>query len=430
MKPTHRSPSAVRVRPVAVRAARGGFSLLELLVAMSIFSVISVGIITLLARVSEFTQSGSSKTETLDALQTFTQSFARDVSGIQTMAESDAGAPTVRLYSDVAACDVNGDSKPDAPVRRLFFTKLIPDEASSPGTRTAGTALDAKAYTDQKDDAAEAEKGTLKATGGLMEVFWTAIPDDAADPAVCTLYRAYRSPIGGPESLMPDKPASDMGGGAPADRGPLNLSEVKPIASAVLPGVLHFGVEFWGRRTQSWDTATAPPKGPFVTWDSTRGIMPRGNVRAGMTDGFFYAKDGKLPQDQGVDSLNDPTDDTFPRRLRVTLVVEEVGTNRKVGNLAADLSADAKVLDLYDASFIPAVDTTAKFVKLGSEWIQFEAVSGTQLTGLRRGQRGTTAQRHDMGRMVHYGRTVVREFSVPTFRDAYKDELPSITERR
>ena len=89
MKHARRTTITLRIRPAAARA---GFSLLELLVAMSIFSVISVGIITLLARVSEFTQSGSSKTETLDALQTFTQSFARDVSGIQTMAESDTGA--------------------------------------------------------------------------------------------------------------------------------------------------------------------------------------------------------------------------------------------------------------------------------------------------------------------------------------------------
>jgi prepilin-type N-terminal cleavage/methylation domain-containing protein len=426
--PQRAQPARIRLR--RARSVRG-FSLLELLVAMSIFSVISVGIITLLARVSEFTQSGSSKTETLDALQTFTQSFARDISGIHAMAESDTGAPAVRLYSDVANCDVDGNGKPDAPVRRLMFTKLISEESSAPGTRSAGSSLDAKSYTDQKDDSAEAQKGTLRATGGLMEVFWTALPDDPADPAVCTLYRAYRSPIGGPQSLMPDAPAPANGGGSAADRGPLTLAEVKPVATAVLPGVLHFGVEFWGRKTQTWDPMRAPPEGPLLTWDSTRGIMPRGNLRAGATDGFFYAKDRNAPGSTGEDSLQDPTDDTFPRRLRVTLVVEEIGENRKVGNLAADLSADAKVLELYGTGFIPAVDTTQKFVKIGSEWIQFDEIDGgSRLTGLRRGQRGTVAQRHETGRMVHYGRTVVREFPVPTFRDAYKDELPAITERR
>ena len=48
--------SAPRGGPTARRRADASFSLLELLVAMSIFSLIGVGLVTLLSRTSEFTR--------------------------------------------------------------------------------------------------------------------------------------------------------------------------------------------------------------------------------------------------------------------------------------------------------------------------------------------------------------------------------------
>ena len=37
----------------------------------------------------------------------------------------------------------------------------------------------------------------------------------------------------------------------------------------------------------------------------------------------------------------------------------------------------------------------------------------------------TEAQAHTSGSPVHYGRTVVREYGIAAFRDAYRDELGS-----
>src|SRR6185436_12587068 len=114
-----------------------------------------------------------------------------------------------------------------------------------------------------------------------------------------------------------------------ADKGPVSPADVRASAPRpVLSGVLYFGVDFWARRTTSWDSKVrAKDGGPLPTWDSTRGILPRGDD----IDGFFLAKDG---------SADDPTDDTFPRKIRVTCVLEELGRNARVGYLGDDLPAD------------------------------------------------------------------------------------------
>ncbi|MFN0008161.1 MAG: type II secretion system protein J [Planctomycetota bacterium] len=406
------------------RSGSRGFSLLELLVAMSIFSTISVGVIALLSKVSAVTAMGTSKTETLDSLQTFIQEFERDLMSIRSLPSSDQGLPEVRLYSDVAQSDVNGDGRGDATIRRLFFVRGIPQETAGPVTRQAGVKISGAASTDQKNDVTEAAEGKLKATGGLAEILWTAVPAAEGDRAVMTLYRATRSPIGGAGSLLPVKPADDVRA-APAERGPLSLAEIQNVGAPLLSGVLYFGVEFQGRKSVSWDAKLAPPSGPLPVWDSTRGIMRPGGKKAGVLDGFYFGK----AQTTESSSAADPTDDTFPRRLRVTLVVEEVSDNKSVGALQSDLSDSAGTIELVDAAFVPNIDTAERHVKIGDEWIRFEAVDGYRLTGCVRGVRGTTRAAHSVGAPVHHGRTVVREFAVPTYRDAYKDELPSIATR-
>lgn len=413
-------------RPARDGSPTGGFSLIELLVAMSIFSVMGIAIVTLLARASEFSRSGTSTTDTLDSLQTFTETFTKDVAGIYSRPESDDRAPDVRLWSDVVKSDLNGDGKPDSPIRRLVFVRMVPDEATSALTRNAGTVVGAKEYIDQTNDLAEAEAKKLRPTRGLMEVFWTAVPESAEDPAVMTVYRGVRSPIGrkDPFPLFPAKPASDPSARGAVERGPVDLPEIRQAARPVLSGVLFFGLDFWARRTETWDTSEAPPKGPLQTWDSTRGIMRKDKG----LDGFWFAKASGA---QEKSSLDDPDDDTFPRKIRVTLVVEETGQAARVGRLQEELPADATFIEVSDTAFLPATDTTRRFVKVGAEWIEFTGIeSGRRITGCKRGARGTTPTTHPMGTKVHHGRTIVREIPVATFRDAYRDELPAITGRR
>lgn len=397
-----------------------GYSLTELLMAMGLFSLLGVGLVALLSRASDFLTTGQSGAATMDALQTFAESFSADVETLYTAADTETGLPDVRMYSDHVGCDLDGDEKDDARIQRLFFTRLIPREATNPLTRGAGTVVGAEAVLDQDGDAAEADEAKLRATGGLMEVFWAAVPDDKDDPALTTLYRGFRSPIGGEQSLFPTGSANDPSQ-LPETRGPVTREQITAVARPVLTGVLHFGVQFWSRKTKTWDTDETPRNGgPLFTWDSTRGIM-QSMGRGSRYEGFYLAR--------GSESAADPTDDTYPRRMRVTLVVEQVGNTTDIGFLAADLSADAKYIDLQDAQFVPAADTSERFVKIGAEWIEFTGIEGNTLTGCVRGARGTATSAHEAGSIVHHGRTVVREYTVATFRDTYQDDLPALTGR-
>lgn len=407
--------SATTRRP-HLRTTRGtaGFSLIEVMVAMGIFSLVGIGIVTLLSRASEFSRSGTSTTEMLDSLQTFTEAFGKDAVTIFSRSDAEDGAPAVRFWTDVVKCDVDGDQKPDANVRRLMFVRMIPNETASAVTRAAGTKLDAKEVLDQSKDVEEATAGKLRATGGLMEVLWTAAPTSKDDLALMTLYRGVRSPIGGTGTFFPVKLASDPTVKNPADRGPVNTPEFERLARPVLSGVLYFGVDCWSRHTETWDSTMPAPRGPILAWDSTRGILPKGDGRDG--NSFVFRTDnGSL----GRPTLQDPTDDTWPRRLRVTLVVEETGQAARVGTLQEPLAQDARTIELSDTRFIPAADTTERFVKIGAEWIRFEGIERNQLTGCKRGVRGTEAATHDVGARVHYGRTVTREYDVAAYRDVY-----------
>ncbi len=396
-----------------------GYTLTELLLAMGLFSIVGMGLVTLLSRATDFLTMGASSAETMDALQAFSETFGEDVSTLYCVPDTVVGAPWVRLYSDHVDSDIDVelDDQADARIQRLFFTRLIPREATSPMTRTAGTKVEGTAYMDQSADLSESENGELLATGGLQEIFWAAVPEDKSDLAVTRLYRGYRSPIGGDATLFPRSAAGDPGT-LPEELGPIHRNQIVSVARPVLSGVLYFGVQFWSRKTTTWDSDTAARNGgPVDTWDSTRGIMPLLSNRA-RYDGFLFAK--------GSGSLDDPTDDTFPRRMRVTLVVEEIGAKAKIGYLNEDLPADARYVSLEDARFIPPSDTTRRFVKIGSEWIEFVQTDGNTLTNCKRGARGTVPQLHAADSRVHHGRTIVREFNIPTFRDTYADDLPAV----
>jgi hypothetical protein len=210
----------------------------------------------------------------------------------------------------------------------------------------------------------------------------------------------------------------------PAEKGIVDSVQVRAAARPILSGVLYFGVDFWARRTTSWDTKLRNRDGgPLKLWDSTRGILPLGEDDL---SGFFLSK--KKSQND-ADSLIDPTDDTYPRKIRVTCVVEELGRNARVGYLNEDLVKDAKTIACADTRFFPATDTSRRFVKIDHEWIEVGSPSGGSFPVVMRGARGTNAANHSAGAMVHHGKSFVQEYDVAAFRDTYRDELEAKTGR-
>src|SRR5690606_25561442 len=121
--------------------------------------------------------------------------------------------------------------------------------------------------------------------------------------------------------------------------------------------------------------------------------------------------------DLGAASFADARDDLWPRWVRVTVVVGPPAASPPPAALARALAAGATtvVVTRPDELPDPAVDP---FVKIGPEWIRFEAVRGRELVGVRRGERGTRAREHGVGTAVRFGRTLHFDVPLPHGRDA------------
>ena len=236
----------MQARATARRSA--GFTLMELMLSMSLFSVLGVALISLLSTSSNMLRDGASNVETMDAMQLFSETFDEDIRTLYTQRDSESDTPDVRLFADYAGSDIDEDGKVDGQIQRLFFTRMIPNEATASLTRLAGSSVGADGYLDQVDDRTEASTGALRATGGLMEVFWAAIPESQDDLAILRLYRGFRSPIGGQDSLLPLRRTGAGSGLEDPDfnprwggKGPTTRKEVESIAQPVVSGVLYFG---------------------------------------------------------------------------------------------------------------------------------------------------------------------------------------------
>ena len=113
--------------------------------------------------------------------------------------------------------------------------------------------------------------------------------------------------------------------------------------------------------------------------------------------------DPGLSLDLGPQSLTDPTDDVYPRWVRVTLVVGRSQRQPAGGLLAQDLDERGVRMRVANPDRLPQ---EGGFVKVGAEWIGYTRLAGNELTGLRRGQRGTAALSHRAGTRLRVGRTV------------------------
>ena len=204
-------------------AARG-FTLLELLIAMAIFAVIGTAVVTLLGQgMGVFTQ-GTSDTSMHDRLDALLPTIREDLSliyvpeatgmppppkpivpGLAPKApETKPEIPSVRLRSGWLF--LSDQSKETAnPVFFVAWVRTDARESEDPMKRDAGTVSRQGAELKSFDPASQeagVKGSTLLPTGGLMEIAYVAVAEDATHPGVLTLYRAFRAPVGGDKTLL------------------------------------------------------------------------------------------------------------------------------------------------------------------------------------------------------------------------------------
>ncbi|MCU0726492.1 MAG: prepilin-type N-terminal cleavage/methylation domain-containing protein [Planctomycetes bacterium] len=395
-------------------AARNrGFSILELLIAMSLFMVLGTALIALVTRAMDFLETGTAGGELQDKGADFLRSFVSDLENVVVERGTTTGLPLVRFLSDSVPVDSDGDGKVDYHAQRVAFVRSTNADVVDPVARLGGTSTRAEAYFDGQSDFEEASTGRLRALGGLEEVLYMAVPEppkpeeaveegvpgekpvakEALDPGVLTLYRGVRSPVGGTGSLL--------------DRDTVKtVDDLKKVAQPFLRGVLHFGVRFWSARTSSWDTVAVTGKlnAPMSVWDSTRGILPPGTGR------------NEFPLARGTASLTDPRDDVSPRMARVSFIYERSGRQADVDWLAGMLDETGRRLGVRQSTAL-ALSSQLPYVKVGTEWVGYASRTEDRFELRERGALNTEAVSHRDGERVRAGVVMERTILIPNYRE-------------
>jgi prepilin-type N-terminal cleavage/methylation domain-containing protein len=408
-----------------------GYTLMELLIAMSLLVVLGGGLVTLLGQAVSTWNTAENRGKVYEQARAVLDRAADDLRSVVIRSHSSEGDTWIRFIAD---------ADPDGR-QRLRFVRTTSGEAADAILREGGRYLSVRtpATYDGQNDAKEASAGILAAPGGLEEVMY------AADPraGMRVIWRAARSPPGGPDSLLVDRnveaqpvsaastarkpapkpaavPAAEATAAVPADEpAPPAECHLSRVAIPIAENVLFLGFSFWTPRSNTWNAVPAlrDPKpgqqsGPSPWWDSTRGLLDV----SGSSEEFVWKR--------RPDSLDDPKDDIFPEMVEVTVVIGERGD--AIGTrLTDDVNETAKSLSISRAVELPDA-AGERFVLVDDEWIEIDAVEGSRLTiaANGRGARWTKAAKHDRGARVEIGTTFRRVVEIPGFRsepDAVED---------
>ena len=224
--------------------------------------------------------------------------------------------------------------------------------------------------------------GDYKPLGGMAAVAWFV--DNQ------TLYRGIRSPVD-----------ADMRLSSIANAG---------TAAAIAEDVLFFDVDYWHQLTASWEgndrkSGKYPPE---KIWDSTRGYA------APPLNQFLFHRDPI--------SLNDPTDDVFPAKVRVTLTVDSPMPRCVHTRLTDPVGPTDERIRVESVRGFPPGDDNDSFLLIGKEWVRYLRKEGDSFIVAERGARGTTANDHDEDDLVRVGRTFRRTFFVRSYRDDWSSD--------
>lgn len=417
-----------------LRSSRArGLTLLELLIAMTIFSVLGIFLFTLVARSLEIYRSAEGEGELIDDLDTGLSPLIDDLSCVSIGDPSGSGQKVeFRCTHDrryIPSTEAGANAGKDRPIAYsvgdcrsfvLRFVRTFPgSELESTIGRFAGTSNDAKNYIDGVDDLEEsgaikatrrgvvtrsAEKGGaqqpptpgLLAPGGLTEVMYFVESGPFDPPGLSTLYRCARSPVGGSGSFF--------------DPGMLDQMTPEWIAARGVPIVSHvayFAVLFWSQASESWMTAeTLDGRGIGVRDGSWRG-----------SEYFWDSTRGRLSEfslSRGAGSLQNYRDDIFPSRAMIVMTLAS-GGSADGGLVVGKIPQDAKTIGVTNPKAVKAAAENGGYVKIGDEWVRVRSVDGNQMT-VDRGVRQTTPSVHEPGTPYFAGRTFTKVVEIPAHR--------------
>lgn len=374
------------------RARQSGFTLLELLASIAVFSMLVAMLFQLVKGGLDVWTLGEQGKEATEKASLLLDQITTDLR--MTRADAAPGMPDapVRMLADHHALDLDLDQADESTVQVMRFVRSLPEERFDPRVRESG---DVPVGVIPGDEAT-VESARQPAAGGMAEILYTTakLPIKGADPAALVLVRGMRFPVGGASSLC----ALDL---------PDDDKKFFRMGSPLAEGVLYLGFEFWGRDTTSFDIAHPNEGASFTTWDSTRALL----LEKESLNTFSLAL--------SKSSLNDADDDVFPRRVRVTLVLERDADEALDIQLLEDITPSATSLRMQPMRLLDR-GSNFKFLKIGGEWIEWTGIRGDEVM-IVRGVRNTEPTVHRLGSKVHIGTTYQRTIDIPVYRENWND---------
>lgn len=376
-----------------MRRARGGLTLVELLVVIGLLSAFTYMAFRLLSGGISIWRLAEESRDQEERARVVLDLLRAD------LAVAD-GSPGSRFVVDHAEPSVGGEPHLSTRLRFVRTISRAESQRLRAGLVAAG-APSASAPAGAGETFASAEPRETKADPfstrppvGLLEVAYACAPDPASrDGSAWVLRRAFApfEPEAGDSSIFARDYFERAKGGF-ADR-----------AADVAGGVLHFGVLLVSQRTAR-AAAAAGPGGLESSWDSTRhdfcttkGVGP---FR------FSFASDAPLS----------PRERVYPRRVQVMLVLEREDPDRRLRRLDRAVDSNATEFRLDDPRSFPVPDN--EFLKVGGEWVVAASADAGTLRLRGRGALGTRALPHAAGLAIHRGRVFRFEIPLDCARDA------------
>jgi prepilin-type N-terminal cleavage/methylation domain-containing protein len=383
-----------------------GFTLVEMMVAMTIFLFLGIVLITMLRGGIRAWHRGEEQRELYEIAQTVLNQIREDLEATYTAPPGDSAVQTKSLL----LADFDSLDRP-----RLRLVRTLSDSAQGFAGAYAGDFIrnDQEAeFIDLYNDQEEAIYGDLKPTGGLCEVAY--VMGEGSD--VESIYRGICSP--------PYDSFRSLFNDANVDYSTNSFS-----CRFFADRILYLGFEFWAQYTNRWqrfpadthyprnqppeDPENPDPSGPLVFWDSTRGLLLP-------DDGY----DPESPEsDEFVMHLgtpNDPTDDAFPTKVRVTLVLREKTGGRKT-QLTRSIDSGAELIRVSHPE--PFARVEPKYIMIEDEWIRIVGLENNNIRVASdgRGARNTTPASHSKGALVQSGKSFRLIVNLPSGREDWRD---------
>ncbi|MFO0984938.1 MAG: prepilin-type N-terminal cleavage/methylation domain-containing protein [Planctomycetota bacterium] len=376
--------------------ASSGFTLLELLIATSIFVVIGSMIFGIMRSSMTVWSVGETERDMRERAEAVLDRIADDLRLTYARNPDGVTPPPVQFVCDWVAMDRDRDGLLDMRVQRLRFVRANVEERLNELMIGAGEDPLASQWFNLIDDQDRRASGAFLPTGGLAEICYVTIPPPTdRSTGSLVVARAYHSPIGGASSLLSDDYLGLPGTFA---------NEFLPLAGEVL----YLGFRF---RTTRGDTfeVNGLATGGSMTWDSTRAKA----AKTGGVGAFLFSQ----ADDQRA--LERTEDDVYPFEVQVTVIVARPADEEHMTELTESIAADRAQPELHvrSSSFVRDNPGTEGLLKVDEEWLRVRRVDRDLIVAGERGLLGSPACPHARGAPVRQGIVYRKVVPIPCYRE-------------